>query len=102
MIRLITMLLIITPPSPVHLYLSCVHYLLRINIIEANGLTHGNGPFNKTTEVDPYQYFVEAVFSEECGVYQLSQSIFLINGWNSTRKTITVSTNYIRITLLQE
>lgn len=37
-------------------------------------------------EVDiAYACFVEAVLSDECSIYQLSQNLFVVNGWNATR-----------------
>jgi len=45
----------------------------------------------------PYQYFIEAVFAEECAIYQLSQRLFVVNGWNRRTNMITVSSGYIII-----
>ncbi|KDR72093.1 hypothetical protein GALMADRAFT_74422 [Galerina marginata CBS 339.88] len=41
--------------------------------------------------ISHYQYFVESVFTEECGFYQLSRRLYLVRGWNETYRAITTS-----------
>jgi hypothetical protein len=38
------------------------------------------------------QEFVDAVFSDECGFYQLSERLFVVNGWDDKTNTALVST----------
>lgn len=47
--------------------------------------TEGLGP-------DHYQPFIEAISAGECGFYQLSQRLFVVNGWNKVSNTTSVST----------
>ena len=42
-------------------------------------------------DADSYQSFVEATLAEECAFYQLSERLFVVNGWNVGRKVPTVS-----------
>ena len=43
------------------------------------------------TDTD-YQYFTEAVLGSECAIYQLSERLFIANGWNIHNRTVTVRT----------
>lgn len=44
-----------------------------------------------TETKDSYECFVEAVFGQVCAIYQLSQRLFVVNGWNTSAKTVSVS-----------
>lgn len=46
--------------------------------------------YPQSSEEDSYESFVEAVLAQVCSVYQLTQRMFLVNGWNSISKTPTV------------
>lgn len=39
---------------------------------------------------DTYEYFVEAVMAQVCSIYQLTDRLFLVNGWNAISRTPTV------------
>jgi hypothetical protein len=51
---------------------------------------HESGDPSATTAVH-FQHFVEAVLLEDCGFYQLSNSLFVVNGWDPKKCEPTVS-----------
>lgn len=53
--------------------------------------------FREQDTMDDYQYFVEAIFAGECGFYQLSRRLFVVNGWNYANNTSNVSMPYIQL-----
>ncbi|KDR65668.1 hypothetical protein GALMADRAFT_148490 [Galerina marginata CBS 339.88] len=47
-------------------------------------------------DINDYQYFVESVFAEECGFYQLSSRLYLVRGWNEIQRTVAMSWYHIQ------
>jgi hypothetical protein len=43
-----------------------------------------------------YASFVDAVLSDECSFYQLSQKIFVANGWNPVRNETSVRVQHVK------
>lgn len=43
-----------------------------------------------TSSEAKYQVFIEAVLADECEVYQLSNNLFVVNGWNVQKSEATV------------
>lgn len=39
----------------------------------------------KQNSNETYSVFIEAVFSDECAIYQLNHSLFVANGWNTQK-----------------
>ncbi|KAF9531644.1 hypothetical protein CPB83DRAFT_761155 [Crepidotus variabilis] len=56
-------------------------------------------PHRISASEEAYLIFVDAVLSEECALYQLSQSLFVGNGWN-TRKSEAVGWCHIQRTIV--
>ncbi|KAF9552825.1 hypothetical protein CPC08DRAFT_646420 [Agrocybe pediades] len=46
--------------------------------------TETSSSTSPVSDSESYQHFLEAVFSEDCAYYQLSEHLFVVNGWNST------------------
>ena len=71
----------------------------------------GNGGANfgdwREDEADPpqnvditYASFVDAVLSDECSFYQLSQRVFVANGWNPGKNETNVRDKHIEIIVI--
>jgi len=57
-------------------------------------------PLQATEIDDSYFSFVEAVLSDECSFYQLSQKLFVVNGWNIKKNETSVSFFHRYMTIL--
>lgn len=59
--------------------------------VQMDQVTQASSPVRSE---DNYSAFLDAVMAEECGLYQLTDRLFVVNGWNIMRGKATVCQLY--------
>jgi len=73
------------------------------DVVETEGVYFGDMcTWPRAEEPLTYASFVEAVLSDECSIYQVTQKVFIANGWDTVKNEATVSLQLLRDSDLAE